>query len=327
METEKLYYKKVFIKSEADVPEKYGYYITNLGVVKFGGIKDYNRFTRLATAKILWYFKPVANLRPVRREKIIERQRTEICHVCSGTGIFYSSLNINGGTSAVCPICNGTGKEVIIEKFATELSELKDGIKESSLTDEFSRPYSISEYTHQIERMTKILGKRPAVFEQGVNALLLMIEQPTIARSQLEVKESWQSNVTDEEVKEKGIEFIGLYGYSTTLVLEKFANWLRSRLQPAKTICVNCDELKSCSNICMDCVKKIVDENMQPPKDSKLTDEEIEKCSYQYLSDVSESTNTERKYEKIGFIKGAKAALSGQIAEWRKRNKEQRDEK
>lgn len=30
-----------------------------------------------------------------------------------------------------------------------------------------------------------------------------------------------------------------------------------------KSICVNCDELKSCSNICMDCITKIVEENQQ----------------------------------------------------------------
>lgn len=42
-----------------------------------------------------------------------------------------------------------------------------------------------------------------------------------------------------------------------------------------ESICVNCDELKSCSNICMDCIKKIVEENQQPA--TKLTDEDIEK--------------------------------------------------
>lgn len=42
-----------------------------------------------------------------------------------------------------------------------------------------------------------------------------------------------------------------------------------------KSICVNCDELKSCSNICMDCIKKIVEENQQLTP--KPTDEEIEK--------------------------------------------------
>lgn len=47
--------------------------------------------------------------------------------------------------------------------------------------------YIKSEYDHQLPRMTKILGKKPIVFEQGVNALLYLLEQ--------------RQEISDEEVR------------------------------------------------------------------------------------------------------------------------------
>lgn len=74
-----------------------------------------------------------------------------------------------------------------------------------------------------------------------------------------------------------------------------------------ESICVNCDELKSCSNICMDCIKKIVEENRQ----SALTDEQIEKW-------VESECKREPMlgYSKAMMISTAKAYRDGRIAEW-----------
>ena len=47
---------------------------------------------------------------------------------------------------------------------------------QQALRDESLIPYLKSEADHQIPRMTKILGTKPSMIEQGVNALLAIVE-------------------------------------------------------------------------------------------------------------------------------------------------------
>jgi hypothetical protein len=80
------------------------------------------------------------------------------------------------------------------------------------------------------------------------------------------------------------------------------------------SVCVNCDKLKSCSNICMDCIKKIVEENQQLTP--KPTDEQIEN----YINDHYEpyyigDKNVNEHFNKC-LIKELKAYRDGRIAEW-----------
>ena len=55
-------------------------------------------------------------------------------------------------------------------------NELKEQIKKEENINDFTIPYLKSEYNQQLERITKIIGKKPDVFEQGINALLYIIE-------------------------------------------------------------------------------------------------------------------------------------------------------
>ena len=96
-------------------------------------------------------------------------------------------------------------------------------------------------------------------------------------------------------------EFVESYGVSVN----------EQRYTPNLTdesICVNCDKLKSCSNICMDCIKKIVEENQQLTP--KPTDEEIEKWAMGVVN------NEDMLYEKELLISGAIACRDNKIAEW-----------
>jgi hypothetical protein len=56
------------------------------------------------------------------------------------------------------------------------ISQLKEQIKKEENINDFTIPYLKSEYNQQLERITKIIGKKPDVFEQGINALLYIIE-------------------------------------------------------------------------------------------------------------------------------------------------------
>ena len=106
-------------------------------------------------------------------------------------------------------------------------------------------------------------------------------------------------NVTND-TRDADDEFVESYGVSVDE--HKYAPKLTD-----KSICVNCDKLKSCSNICMDCIKKIVEENRQ----SALTDEQIEKW-------VESECKREPMlgYSKAMMISTAKAYRDGKIAEW-----------
>ena len=204
-----------------------------------------------------------------------------------------------------------------VKSLASELSEVKESGNE--VTDYNTCRKFVSEWLWDSSKYG-CERKAESFDNDQCRDAACMIE--SFVRSRLQPTKAYNiglqsyENSSDDMVKKISCQFFRHWWNSPGNNTEQgFDVWWKQNkhkyLQPAKTICVNCDELKSCSNICMDCVKKIVDENMQPPKDSTISDEQIEKCSYQYLSDVSESTNTERKYEKIGFIKGAKAALSG----------------
>jgi hypothetical protein len=105
-----------------------------------------------------------------------------------------------------------------------------------------------------------------------------------------------------------------------------------------KSICISCDELKYCSNICMDCIKKIVWENHQHSELSEvkesnlwqqnengadnlkpaqsLTDEQIEKWAREYCIDNGYSLK-----QDIALVRDAlKAMRDGKISEWLKNN-------
>jgi len=107
-------------------------------------------------------------------------------------------------------------------------------------------------------------------------------------------------NVTND-TRDADDEFVESYGVSVDE--HKFFPKLTEA-----SVCVNCDKLKSCSNICMDCIKKIVEENQQPAP--KLTDEEIEKWA--------KTHNVILKYVQSikSAIYAAKAYRDGKIAEW-----------
>jgi len=59
---------------------------------------------------------------------------------------------------------------------SSKISSLKEQIKKEENINDFTIPYLKSEYNQQLERITKIIGKKPDVFEQGINALLYIIE-------------------------------------------------------------------------------------------------------------------------------------------------------
>jgi hypothetical protein len=63
-----------------------------------------------------------------------------------------------------------------ILQFESAISQLKEQIKKEENINDFTFPYLKSEYNQQLERITKIIGKKPDVFEQGINALLYIIE-------------------------------------------------------------------------------------------------------------------------------------------------------
>jgi hypothetical protein len=69
---------------------------------------------------------------------------------------------------------NTTSKAFI--KILNAWNELKEQIKKEENINDFTIPYLKSEYNQQLERITKIIGKKPDIFEQGINALLYIIE-------------------------------------------------------------------------------------------------------------------------------------------------------
>lgn len=83
--------------------------------------------------------------------------------------------------------------EYIISKLESELSDLK---ALAELQKETIVPYIKSEYDIQREKMKKLFGKYPDVFEQGVNALICAVEDFKALAEQ-------QKQVSAEEIRVK----------------------------------------------------------------------------------------------------------------------------
>lgn len=72
----------------------------------------------------------------------------------------------------------------MLQEIAIDISKLQ--ISEPTLPSEQSCTISYlkSEYDQQLPRITKLLGKKPSVFEQGINAILFLIENPEMKAEQ-----------------------------------------------------------------------------------------------------------------------------------------------
>ena len=63
--------------NKADLPKKYGHYITDVGKVAFGGMKSYNKKMMHMGMKIAWYLQPITTELIVPSEEEIEKEALE----------------------------------------------------------------------------------------------------------------------------------------------------------------------------------------------------------------------------------------------------------
>ena len=52
-------YRKVYVKSINDLPIRFGSYHTNIGILKFGGVKSYNIYISQYDGKLKYYLQPI----------------------------------------------------------------------------------------------------------------------------------------------------------------------------------------------------------------------------------------------------------------------------
>jgi hypothetical protein len=101
-------------------------------------------------ALILDAYNKAVGLPSLTKERVI-REYPALCSTCNGTGTFYSSSGTNMNTSAVCPICDGTGKMIVKETLCLEPEKEDTKTKIINLLKEGRRIEAIKTYKDYME--------------------------------------------------------------------------------------------------------------------------------------------------------------------------------
>lgn len=159
-------FEKIYIKSEADLPKEEDVYFVlttseNHTVLPF---RDEDVVKKIWLETIVYYLQLLPSFQGLTEEAIIEKQKEYIALLGKELDETASIAHIHGWRSSRVE----EGK-ILREEIASAILALQGG-KNGTVH------YIKSEYDIQIGKMTKIFGKKPDVFEQGVNALIAIVE-------------------------------------------------------------------------------------------------------------------------------------------------------
>jgi len=103
--------------------------------------------------------------------------------------------------------------ELIRTKILPEYAQqFKSRPNSKQVTDEHAYSYLKSEYDHQVKHMIKIFGNKPSIFEQGVNALIAIVE----GRINNPCQEQSESKGTAEEIFKEFMQTVHCYSCNTS---------------------------------------------------------------------------------------------------------------